>query len=132
MSTLKRNDIKFCPLCGTGTAKVSKGEYAHCEACDFRFKVSRYDEPRKPQPNGDAVRRECGDKIRHQTLVEAVERGEKLPDIPNRYRDNMVFYLCRFCACWHIGHEGKRQGKAKVYYTYADIRAGVGTSGFEK
>ena len=49
-------------------------------------------------------RKQCGNKQRHRTQVEAVahiiglrRKGEK---------GNMQSYRCRFCGSFHVGHNG--------------------------
>lgn len=89
----------------------------------LEFMVNQKAKPDIPVVGGHAHSCECGEKIRHGTLADAYARSLTLPPIPNRSRDKMQFYLCRWCWYWHIGHEGKRRGKAFCFYTLAQIEA---------
>lgn len=46
-------------------------------------------------------RRQCGSKRKHLTVSEAEEHAAHLM---KKDGEVMVVYLCRWCACYHVGH----------------------------
>jgi len=122
--TLKKKEIKFCPLCAEPVHVEKKGPYVVCNGCGFTFLVNRKPVPLVfvPVLGGHTHRHEClgyngKRKLCHSSVAEAYARALTLEDIPHRHRDQMEFYQCRWCDFIHMGHGGKARKNAAVSYT---------------
>jgi hypothetical protein len=123
MPTVRRKDVKFCPLCG-GPAAPTDGQYSYCIPCSRLFCVDVPSGLVQPSPDGQTFHRECGKKIKHPTADSAFQHARYLPDLPNRIRARLTVYQCRFGDAnhWHVGHlRNRMQQNPTAYFKVTDM-----------
>ena len=130
MATLKKKDVKFCPVCGAKVEPEPKGPNSTCGSCGLVFFIIHIPEPTKPKPDGHSFLNECGNgvdrkrggKIGYDSVEAAFEKSLTLGDLPpHRMVKKLNFYQCRWCNKFHFGHKGKRS-MSKQVYTYAEAK----------
>ena len=123
MGNLKRSEIQYCPICGENASTKRKGPISQCTSCGLEFTVQKRDQE-KPKNYGQTHLAECGKKKPYETLEEAFSVADVLPSIPNRVREAMVIYQCRWCLKFHLGHNRKK-GKKNINtpsYSYYELK----------
>jgi hypothetical protein len=75
-----------------------------------------------PDPNGKTGQKECGIKVKHDSLDSAFQHASEMKDLPNRTKETACIYRCRYCGKWHVGHVGARMSKTRDFFMYENLK----------
>lgn len=118
---LAQAKIRYCPLC-CHDVLLPHDNYVMCAECQALFAVRIPDKPPKPPQDPRRIRKECGSKVKHDTLESAVTHMQQIMSkpLPGRIFDTLNAYRCRYCASIHVGHLPLK-GKVKEFWLARDL-----------